>query len=350
MFSITPGHPEVAPAGHVGRPGRHLLGRHGRRRDDEELGAGQQAGQSHLDVAGARGQVDQEVVEVAPVGVLEELLHGPVQHEPAPHDRLLLVGQEAHGQHPHRARPDGALERDHLPRPGLDVALHAEQAGDGEAPDVGVEDPDDQAAGGQGHGQVDRDRRLADAALARGDGQHPGRRRHGRLGRVLPGLPAGPGHDGGPLVGVHGRHLHLDGAHPVERPHVVHHVPLDLAAQRAGGDGQRHVDGDVAALDGDRPDHAEVDDGVAQLGVDHRPQAVADLAPRGPPARLARPAASVRRDGVMRGNSTCVAGNSGPCPLGCRAAAGAGNMGTSVAHRAPRAVGRQAYGATRRIQ
>ena len=138
--------------------------------------------------------------------------------------------------------PIGALERDHLPRPGLDVTLHAEQARDGEAPDVGVEDPDDQAAGGQRHGEVHRDRRLADAALARRDGEHPCARRHGRLGGVLPGLPAGPRHDGGPLVGVHGRHPHLDGAHPVEGLHVADDVALDLVPQRTGGDGQRHVD------------------------------------------------------------------------------------------------------------
>ena len=110
-----------------------------------------------------------------------------------------------------------------------------------------------------------------------------------RLGCVLASLPAGPRHDGGPLVRVHGRHLHVDRAHPVERSHVVDHVPLDLAAQRAGGDGQGHVDDDVATLDGDRPDHAEIDDGVAQLGVHHRPQAVTDLLladlPRGLPRR-----------------------------------------------------------------
>ena len=54
------------------------------------------------------------------------------------------------------------------------LALHPEQAGDREAPDVGVEDPDGQAPPGQGHGQVDGDRGLAHPALARGDGQHPG--------------------------------------------------------------------------------------------------------------------------------------------------------------------------------
>ena len=54
-------------------------------------------------------------------------------------------------------------------------------------------------------------------------------------------------------------------------------VTFDLAAQRAGGDGQGDADGDVAALDGDGPDHAEVDDRVAQFGVDDGPQAVPDL-------------------------------------------------------------------------
>ncbi len=79
-----------------------------------------------------------------------------------------------------------------------------EQPRHGEAPDVGVEDPDDQSSGRQCDGQVDRDRGLADAALARRDGEHPGGGSDGRLGRVLPGLPAGPRHDRRPLVGVHG--------------------------------------------------------------------------------------------------------------------------------------------------
>ena len=48
---------------------------------------------------------------------------------------------------------DPPLERDHLLVPGLHLTLHAEQAGDGEAPDVGVEDPDGQAPAGHGHGE-----------------------------------------------------------------------------------------------------------------------------------------------------------------------------------------------------
>ena len=143
-----PCHAQVAPTCHVGRPGGNLLRRHRGGRHDEELGAGQQSGQAHLDVARARRQVDQQVVEIAPVGVLEELLHGTVEHEAAPHDRLFLVGEEPHGQDAHESGADRLLERHHLPLARLDVTLHAQQSGDGEAPDVGVEDPDGEARAG----------------------------------------------------------------------------------------------------------------------------------------------------------------------------------------------------------
>ena len=99
MFSMTPGHPEMALAGHVGGPGRHLLGGQRRGGHDQHLGARQHAGQTHLDVAGARGHVDEEVVELAPADVLEELLDGPVQDEAPPHDGRVLVGQEPHRHH-----------------------------------------------------------------------------------------------------------------------------------------------------------------------------------------------------------------------------------------------------------
>ena len=254
----------------------------------------------------------------------------------------ILAGQETHRQHAHCARSDGALQRDHLPRSGLDVPFHAQQAWDGEAPDVGVEDADGQASRGQGHGQVDRDRGFADPTFARGDGQHAGGRGDRRIGSVLACLPPGPRHDGGPLVRVHGRHLHVDGTDPVERAHVVEDVLLDLTPQRAGGDGQGHVDDHVPVRDSDGPDHAQIHDGVPELGVDHRPQAVADL------LLTDRPRASPRRGrrcggrGHTRDQCTCVAGNSGSSGPGCSATSSAGNMGAFVAHRTPRVVGRQA--------
>ena len=54
-------------------------------------------------------------------------------------------------------------------------------------------------------------------------------------------------------------------------------VTLDLGAQRAGSDGERDVDRHVAAGHGDPTDHAEVDDGVAELGVDDGAQALEHL-------------------------------------------------------------------------
>ena len=46
------------------------------------LGPRQHAGQAHLDVAGARRHVDEQVVEVvAPAHVLEELLDALVEHQ-----------------------------------------------------------------------------------------------------------------------------------------------------------------------------------------------------------------------------------------------------------------------------
>ena len=51
-------------------------------------------------------QVDQQVVELAPVDVLEELLDRLVQHRPAPHDGGVLLDEEADRHHLHaRRRP-----------------------------------------------------------------------------------------------------------------------------------------------------------------------------------------------------------------------------------------------------
>ena len=58
---------------------------------------------------------------------------------------------------------------------------------------------------------------------------------------------------------------------------MAHDVALDLGAQRAGGDGQGHIDRHVPAVDADVAHHPQVHDGVAELGVDDGPQAVADL-------------------------------------------------------------------------
>src|SRR3954452_18697326 len=64
------------------------------RRHDHELGVRQQLRECHRHVARTGRQVDQQVVQLAPFDVLEELADGLVQHRPAPGDRLVLGVEE----------------------------------------------------------------------------------------------------------------------------------------------------------------------------------------------------------------------------------------------------------------
>ena len=70
---------------------RDLLrrGHHHRAGDRDELR------QRELRVAGAGRQIDDQVVEVAPVDVLDELLQELVDHRAAPHDRAVALDEEA---------------------------------------------------------------------------------------------------------------------------------------------------------------------------------------------------------------------------------------------------------------
>ena len=95
MFSTTPtirwwvcSAIDAGPLGHLG--GRRLRGG-----DDEDLGVRDELGHRDRDVAGARGQVEQQDVEVAPEDVGEELLQRAVQHRPAPDDRLVAGDEHA---------------------------------------------------------------------------------------------------------------------------------------------------------------------------------------------------------------------------------------------------------------
>ncbi len=124
------------------------------------------------DVAGAGRQVHQQDVEVAPVDVGEELLQRAVQHRPAPHDRGVVLGEHADRDDLHAVR---GRRHDHRLDLGR-LVLDAEHARHREAVDVGVDDPDVQAAGGHRGGQVDRDGALADAALAGRDREDAGQR------------------------------------------------------------------------------------------------------------------------------------------------------------------------------
>ena len=104
-----------------------------------------------------------------------------MQHRAAPHDRLVLLEEEADRDDFDAVR----LERDDL-LVGRDLralAAEAEHARDRVAPDVGVEDADLLALGLQRGGEVDGQRRLADAALAGADADDVGDLRERALGQ-----------------------------------------------------------------------------------------------------------------------------------------------------------------------
>ena len=97
---------------------------------------------------------------------------------------------------------------------------------------------------------------------------------------------------------------------------MAHDVAFDLGAQRAGRDGEGHVDHHVTAVDAHVADHPEVHDGVAELGVDDRPEAVADLVGAIAGRRAGPPAGSKRRMRGPQWDSTCVVAISGPVARG----------------------------------
>ena len=163
-------HRQLEAARREGRTLRHPLRRRLRGRDDHDLGPGHHLGEGQRDVAGARWHVDEHEVRLAPVGIGEELLNRLVQHRTPPDDRLVVRHEVAHGE----ALDPVRRCRDHDVAQDDRVVVGPEHLGDREAIDVGVEQADAVAGLGQGDGEVHRDRRLADAALARRHPDDPG--------------------------------------------------------------------------------------------------------------------------------------------------------------------------------
>ncbi len=209
--------------------------------------------------------------------VAQELLDRLGEHQPAPHQRRLLADEEAGRHDLERAGADLALVRDDLGlvRPVDPLGLHpigdAEQPRHREAPDVGVEHADDVAGGRQRGGQVDRDRALADAALAAGDREHAARQRDLGVGRPFAGMPARLEHHVGALLGVHlAPHDANVGDAGVDADARLD-LALDVGAERAAADRQLDADrDDTVRVDIDRRHHAERHDVGAELGIDDR--------------------------------------------------------------------------------
>ena len=141
----------------------HLLGRgdYHRPRDGEGLE------QRQVDVARARRGVDDEVVQVAPVGIAHQLLQCVAGHAPAPQRGLVGVDKEADGEQLQSILLDGDDEVAAVLALGIRAGiLHLEHLGHGRSEDVGIQQPHLVAQLDEGHGQVGGHGALAHAALA----------------------------------------------------------------------------------------------------------------------------------------------------------------------------------------
>ena len=110
-------------------------------------------------------QVDDQVVEIVPAHVVEELADHAVQHRPAPDDRRVVRRQEAHRHHLQVV----LLRRDDLLAVGAELALQAEHDRHVGAVDVGVDDAHAAARARQREREVHGHGGLAHATLAGAD-------------------------------------------------------------------------------------------------------------------------------------------------------------------------------------
>ncbi len=145
-----------------------------------------------MDIRGTRRHVDEEIVEFAPVGIVDKLLQGIGGHRPAPEHRGVLVDKESYRQQFHAI----ALKGDDEVAP-VDfvheqvLILDAEHLRLRRAENIGIEQTHLVPLAGKGYRKVGGDGRLPHATFARrytDDILHPGKRtgcrRRGGLGHL----------------------------------------------------------------------------------------------------------------------------------------------------------------------
>ena len=138
-----------------------------RRGDDHRAGHRHLLRQGQLDVAGARRQVDDQVVEVVPVVSLSSCSSAWVTIGPR---QTMGVSRSIRKPIDMACRPWACIGSSVLPSARLGLAGDAQHLRLRRAVDVGVEHADAGALGRQRQRQVDRGGGLADAALAGGHG------------------------------------------------------------------------------------------------------------------------------------------------------------------------------------
>ncbi len=164
--------------------------------DDDRAVERQQAHQLLLDVGRAGRQVDEQVVELAPVGLVHELAEHELDRHRRERQRLILGDEEADRHelqpvHVDRRQRDRPAEPPQLQLACALAPRQADHQREVGAVEVGVEHADGGAVAGEGEGEIERQRRLADAALAAGDRDDTacGRLRHSPI-MVIGVIPA----------------------------------------------------------------------------------------------------------------------------------------------------------------
>ena len=287
---------------------RHVL----RGRDDDRAGDRVLLGQRQLHVAGAGRQVDDQGVELAPGDLAHQLLQRAHQHRPR---QITASPSFSISPIDISVTPWACSGRIVLPSGERGRSLDAHHPRLARPVDVGVEQPGALALQGERHRQVGSHRRLADAALARRDGDDPPHPRHrggaGLGGRMPADLEVGRRwRRGRPLRGQQRRDpcdprqrrdRRLGGGAGRLEPGALGRVDLEQEAH-------------LAALDRERPHHVRVDEAAAAAGHRHGAERIEDgLAGHGhgrlrigAAAPRAHPARSYRQPAAASGNARAV--------------------------------------------
>ena len=136
-----------------------------RRGHNHRTGDGDALRKRQLNVAGARRQIDHQIIDVAPVGFIEQLLQRLRHHRAAPYHRRFDVDHES-DRHCLDAVPDHRFDALAVFRFGF--SLDAQHGRLRRPVDIGVEYADRGALGGQRQREIDGRGRFAHTALARG--------------------------------------------------------------------------------------------------------------------------------------------------------------------------------------
>ena len=235
--------------------------------DDDGGGQRRTLADAQVDVAGARGHVDHQVVQrlaaffgrLTPVGQAQQLVERLAGHRAAPDGGGLVFHQQPDRHH---LQPVVDRRRDGLAIGAGRLALNTQHQRLAGAVDVGVEHAHARAFGRQGQGQVDGRGALAHAALARGHGDHvldTGQQRLAARGGVREDL-GGPGH------------VHRGDA--IDRLQGGFDQGCVGGPLRAGRVAQRDLDAGLAVLHGEGLEVARAHPVLAGQGVDDAAQGV----------------------------------------------------------------------------